>query len=163
MKDRLETKPARYYKNLESCGGIVYYLGIISAFFFIIMKWPEATPALSWIIIIIIFAFVIIRCIGINRHLIHQGKITKTQFTIKTTLDILGYLLTGITSIVIAGKLAQIIGVNIGNSVESTMPGLGIPAGIISGLITGAIAGIAVGFIVRTVWAKLLKTLHADT
>jgi hypothetical protein len=147
------------FKPFRACSIILYYFGLISAFFFMIWKWPNSAATLSYIIIIVFLVMVIIPVIRRNLASLQMGKSTRAKFFIKTTVDVSGIILTAAAAILLAGASARYFAPRIGTAVEASSPGLGASIGIFSGLLIAAIVGLCVGYLVRAIWIRLTKLL----
>jgi hypothetical protein len=144
---------------LSSCGRTLYYFGLISALFILVWLWPNLISSLSWIIILLILGIIIIPIIQRNYRLYKLGKYSPSVFMRKTGVDAVGILLTGVIAIVLAGASARFIGTLVGNAVEKSMPGLGVPAGIFSGITAAVLVGICVGYIARMIWSPITNLI----
>lgn len=150
----------RYWGKFLRCfGSILYYFGLISAIFFVIWLWPEASSTIMWIVVIVGISIVIISTIRRNYVMYKMGRCSKQDFFRKLVIDIAGIILVLIIAVLLAGLSASYISQNVGKAIESSNPGLGVPVGLFSGIIAAVLIGLGVGYLVRSIWVRLTKSI----
>jgi hypothetical protein len=164
MKDQNKKENMKFQapfssKAFRTCGAILYILGLILAFFFIIRLWPETAAAFSPVIIALVIGMILISGIRRNYARYKQGKYQKRGFLMKTGIEMVEITLTAIAAIFLAGVSARYIAQTVGEAVEIRMPGFGLSAGLLSGISAAVLVGLCVGYIARIFFRPIAKFL----
>ena len=144
---------------VKKCGSIIYFIGLILAFYFILREWPESAQGFSLVILVIVFGTMLIQCIQRNYASYKQGKCSKRNFLKRTGVELGKLVFTAVAAIYLAGISARFIGQLVGTAVEIRRPGLGLSAGLLSGISAAVLVGLCVSYLVRIIWAPITKKI----
>jgi hypothetical protein len=124
--------------------------------------WPERQGAMSLTIIILsvgmLLAFTVHRRLEENR----KGLIEQSTMTKMIVLDCVGILLVLISAMVVGSYVSKVVGTEVFNALQESVPQWAEAAAIISSLLAALVAGVGVGWMVRSVWGRVEKALSGS-
>jgi hypothetical protein len=147
-------------KTLEKYWPIISIL-FIAALLACLLFWPSASRLFGLVVLVLSVTMGI--AFTIRKHILawRKGQIDRSTMIRNSTVDVLGMLITIIAAILIAGRVAQSVGLFAGGAAESQWPGSGMIAGILSGMAAGLLIGLLIGRFVQTTWGRLAKRPQA--
>jgi hypothetical protein len=126
-------RPIQFTKHRS----IMLFLIGLAAIAISVLVWPSKVET---IILSIIFLSILISIgFSISRHFVsyRNGQIGLLAFAVRSTLDILGILITLVIAVGLAGQIGAPFGQAVNNAVEPAWPGKGAIAGLLAGLVAG--------------------------
>jgi hypothetical protein len=118
---------------------------------------PGVSRPLGLVVVLISVGMAITFTVQKHIRAWQKGQIDRPTMIRNIVVEVLGVLITITAVLLVAGKVAQVVGMAAGGAIESQWPGAGMPLGILSGLLAGILVGIGIGLLVQLTWGRLVK------
>jgi hypothetical protein len=140
---------------IKSCAKVVYYFGLLSALFLVVVLWPREIITLTEIIVPVFLVVSVVLLIVKNYRIYRKGNFSKRAWFAATSLDVLGYILIIGLAVLIAGGLGLLIYQPVATEINRAIAGMGDRIALFVCIILALCVGAAVSYLVHGLLGKI--------